>query len=520
MNKKLLDAMEHISDSYIADAIAPKKTVHYSWLGAVAAVLVIALMGAIIFPGLGSAGDPSSTTAPILQVTTGSSTSAPTIRPTTRPTVRPTTRPATSPSSAPASRPTNQHTTAPSNQPSYPRPSYRPTAKPTNKPTTSGTIYGPVAAPVYAVSAGAANIYTVATKDALSNIANAVLSNTNSENPVCSPLNIYMALSMLAEISDGKTRQQIVNTLGHTDLTVLRSFANRLWQDHYADESYKTVLANSLWLDDGISYNQDTANMLALYYFASVYRGDLSSSTMQQSYKSWLNKETGGLLEDEIERMKIDPHAIIFLASTIYYKAGWNREFSKTDNTQAFFHTPDQDVYTTFMNTTRTGSYYYYEGENYRAAQLFLKDGSSMWLILPEEGADPLTVANAYRNASEGPAVELHLSVPKFDITAKTDLKKALMELGMTELFSNNADFSAITSSPTAPLQGAEHAARVAIDEEGVIGAAYTSIAPPGSAPPVTYPVVNLSFDRPFTFSVVSSEGLPLFTGIVNDPAA
>lgn len=512
MNKKLLDAMEHISDSYIADAIAPKKTVHYSWLGAVAAILVIALIGAIIFPGLGSAGDPSSTTAPILQVTTGSSTAAPTIRPTTRPTTRPVTRP----SSAPASRPTNQHTTAPSNQPSYPRPSYRPTAKP----TTSGTIYGPVAAPVYAVSAGAANIYTEGTKDALSNIANAVLSNTNSENPVCSPLNIYMALSMLAEISDGKTRQQIVNTLGHTDLTALRSFANRLWQDHYADESYKTVLANSLWLDDGISYNQDTANMLALYYFASVYRGDLSSSTMQQSYKSWLNKETGGLLEDEIERMQIDPHAIIFLASTIYYEAGWNREFSKTDNTQAFFHTPDQDVYTTFMNTTRTGSYYYYEGENYRAAQLFLKDGSSMWLILPDEGVDPLAVADAYQNATEGPAVELHLSVPKFDITAKTDLKKALMELGMTELFSNNADFSAITSSPTAPLQSAEHAARVAIDEEGVIGAAYTSIAPPGSAPPVTYPVVNLTFDRPFTFSVVSSEGLPLFTGVVNNPAA
>ena len=67
MNKKLLDAMEHISDCYIADAIAPKTTIHYSWLGAVAAILVIALMGAIIFPGLGSAGDPSSTTAPILQ---------------------------------------------------------------------------------------------------------------------------------------------------------------------------------------------------------------------------------------------------------------------------------------------------------------------------------------------------------------------------------------------------------------------------------------------------------------------
>jgi hypothetical protein len=32
--------------------------------------------------------------------------------------------------------------------------------------------------------------------------------------------------------------------------------------------------------------------------------------------------------------------------------------------------------------------------------------------------------------------------------------------------------------------------------------------------------IATLIFDRPFTFTIVSSEGLPLFTGIVNNPTA
>ena len=42
----------------------------------------------------------------------------------------------------------------------------------------------------------------------------ALMQDAGKENRVCSPLNIYMALSMLAAVTDGQTRQQILDALG------------------------------------------------------------------------------------------------------------------------------------------------------------------------------------------------------------------------------------------------------------------------------------------------------------------
>ena len=41
----------------------------------------------------------------------------------------------------------------------------------------------------------------------------ALMQDAGKENRVCSPLNIYMALSMLAAVTDGQTRQQILDAL-------------------------------------------------------------------------------------------------------------------------------------------------------------------------------------------------------------------------------------------------------------------------------------------------------------------
>ena len=40
------------------------------------------------------------------------------------------------------------------------------------------------------------------------------LSNSNGENKVYSPLSVYMALAMLAEVTDSESRQQILDLLG------------------------------------------------------------------------------------------------------------------------------------------------------------------------------------------------------------------------------------------------------------------------------------------------------------------
>ena len=69
-------------------------------------------------------------------------------------------------------------------------------------------------------------------------------------NAACSPLNIYMALAMLAEVTGGSSRQQLMEVLNAPGITALRTQAEHVWNAHYcADGATSCLLANSIWLD-------------------------------------------------------------------------------------------------------------------------------------------------------------------------------------------------------------------------------------------------------------------------------
>ena len=72
------------------------------------------------------------------------------------------------------------------------------------------------------------------------------LSGADDKNRLYSPLNVYMALAMTAEISDGQTRQQILDLIGADSIESLRKQANSVWNANYSDDGAVTsILASS-----------------------------------------------------------------------------------------------------------------------------------------------------------------------------------------------------------------------------------------------------------------------------------
>jgi hypothetical protein len=55
------------------------------------------------------------------------------------------------------------------------------------------------------------------------------LADANEQTIVYSPLNVYMALSMLAEITDGSSRQQILDLIQVDSIDALRTQSNAIW---------------------------------------------------------------------------------------------------------------------------------------------------------------------------------------------------------------------------------------------------------------------------------------------------
>lgn len=490
-HEKLSDALEHISDRHIAEAVKPKR--RFPWLAAVAAVLALAiLLGAVLRPQV-----PQDV---MLQHPTGPLPTAPNI---------------SAPLPMQVELLSNKYAVATAQYPqlcAYPLAGYD---------QTSYSQWRDDQKAIHDQPEG----YADSLQECWEHLLPQLLSGKSGENAAYSPVNIYMALAMLAECTDGQSRQQLLDLMNADTMETLRTQANQVWRAHYNDDGLsKSILGSSLWLEENYGFNQDTVKLLADNYYASVFQGDLGSQDMNKALQSWLNEQTEGLLSDQVQDVKLDPETVLALATTVNYQVQWINDFSAKGNIQGVFHGTNGDISTTFMRQELTYGPYYWS-DNFGAVGLGLEDGSTMWLFLPDEGIAPESIAAEAlsflrlqdQDRANSKSLRIKLSVPKFDVASDSELSDTLKTLGVTDIFTpGTADFSAILPKDDGGcIDQVKHAARVLIDEKGVIAAAFTVISRYGTAMPPE-DVMDFTLDRPFLFIVESRDGLPLFTGIVN----
>ena len=149
-----------------------------------------------------------------------------------------------------------------------------------------------------------------------------------------------------------------------------------------------------------------------------------------------------------------------------------------------------------------------------------------MYFILPDEGISPeelMADSEAVEFISNGGKTEnavgikVHLAVPRFDVETRADLSEMLSALGLNSLFAPTGDYAILGDDALAYVSKIIHDARVAIDEEGCIAAAYTVIVTDATSAAPPESEVYFTVDRPFIFMITSSVGAPIFVGIVNN---
>ncbi len=350
----------------------------------------------------------------------------------------------------------------------------------------------------------------------------------DNKNVLWSPVNAYIGLSMLSEITESDSRKEILELFGADSIEDLRKQVSAVWESIYKDDGNEiSVSANSLWLKDGLTYRQEAMDNLAYHYYASVYQCDLGSDSADRAIGEWLNKNTGGLLKDSTDKINLPKETVLALYSTLYFQAKWSDEFDSKNNTDGVFRGADGDTTAEFMNKKLCQMYYYWY-DDYSAVQLSLKNGSSMWFILPDEGnstADILNDGTYGKMISSGSGedgwqnkkyMKVNLSVPKFDVSSTLNLKEGLKKMGVTGVFDTlTSDFTAITSDTPVFISAVNQSAKIEVDEKGVKAAVYIELPGAGSPMPPEE-ITDFTLDRPFVF-VISKGELPLFTGVVNN---
>ena len=351
----------------------------------------------------------------------------------------------------------------------------------------------------------------------------------NGQNLAFSPADIYFSLAVLAESTNGSSRQQILDLLSRPDVEALRSDAKNLWNKMYLNDNRKRlVLANSLWLSDKSDYNAEKLNVIKDEYYSSAFSGDFGAKNYFAKACDWLEQQSEGNIDAKSGVMKFDKQSALALYSTTAYKAHWNYMFFEDKTVTDVFHSPNGDAQASFL--CRPVSYVdVYYSETFEATPIYLgdkresmdviipKDNFSIEDVLKDEKAIQYIIGNLDDVSNE--KRDMYIYLPKFEMSSSIDLSESFSKLGVTDLLDpQTADFSGVLNTDSGEyLSLANHLVEFGIDEVGVESTEFMTLTIERDDGAI---VGNAEFkaNKPFIFVVRGNGHLPLFVGIVNNP--
>ena len=333
-----------------------------------------------------------------------------------------------------------------------------------------------------------------------------------NENVVVSPYSAAVALSMLAEGAEGKTREELDNALGGVLYKA---------EDLGGGEDMTVKSANSVWLDDNFSPRNRYVNLLEKEFAAFIDVEDFASSTALKAINNWCSENTNGKITQILDRL--DPSNVMVLINALYFNAPWENEFDAALTRERDFNGVSKKSQVKMMNTK--GYYMYGEYQGLQMIQLpYLGREYAMYVVLPPEGADMDKLLSKMEPSAYAAAMdmlsqqEVSLFLPKFKVETSMNLNEPLQRMGVKTAFTSAADFSGIAEMGPLVLDQVKQKCYMDVSEKGTEAAAVTAVQIRLTSARPVKKVPVMMVDRPFFFVIADGENhKTLFAGkIVN----
>ncbi len=243
-----------------------------------------------------------------------------------------------------------------------------------------------------------------------------------------------------------------------------------------------------------------------------------------------MSGHTGGIIPQIL--FSLPEEVRLALTNAIYLNASWLHPFDPTETSPAPFYghhrydNHDRSSSVEFMH--ETDRLPYGAGRDYVAVELPYRASTLSLLVVLPVGQD--LGALQHQLSARGLARIVHglslrdvqLSLPRFHLMTQISLKDPLRALGMTDAFSETANFSGITAAEQLKIGFVEHAADLRVDEAGTVAAAATVVGVVPTAGKVTpRDVTRFNANRPFLFFLRDDRtGAVLFAGRLTNPAS
>lgn len=361
-----------------------------------------------------------------------------------------------------------------------------------------------------------------------------------NDNVCISPLSIGIALQLVLCGADGNTLEELLQALdikcaGRDALaTDFHNSMQRLLAESRGvgfegpGARVQFSVANSLWSHESAVLHPGFVDYLQRYYAAEARSMDFANPQTLSTINAWVSAKTYGKIPVILQQL--DPSQVLVLINCAYFKARWAAQFDMAQTIMDnFFLFGDSPVQVPMMQMSCTLPYY--RDQSCEVVELAYTDKRfCMYVILPTRGTSlKHFVASFSFEQYQRSIVSLadhrgQFAMPRFKFEYGKRIKPQLMQLGISEAFTDKANFWNMLSpsQPKVPffkIDQVVHKTFIDVNEEGTEAAAATAITMWGGSMPPPLPPFEMKVDRPFMFVIAEKDSdAILFAGSVQDP--
>lgn len=273
-----------------------------------------------------------------------------------------------------------------------------------------------------------------------------------------SPFGIFYIMLLATNGANDDTLKQLLRIFNIGDVNTIN---NELINLRTIMDDVK--MASGIFVQNNYEISNKYSNFVS--NFTELRNIDFKNTQSIKEINDWIAKQT--LIKDVIP---FNPKNKLMLVNAIYFKADWNRKF--TDIKESSFYINNKTIKTLLMN--KIDSVRYNEDNANQIIELDYKNVNyCMGILLPKNKyimpSTTMSTINDHIGRMNDKIVNIYL--PKFIQNNKLELINAFKQIGITNLFGENADLSKLSNDDLC-VSSIIHEAIVVVDENGADGGA------------------------------------------------
>ncbi|XP_034477581.1 antichymotrypsin-2-like isoform X2 [Drosophila innubila] len=345
-----------------------------------------------------------------------------------------------------------------------------------------------------------------------------------NQNVVFSPFSIQSCAAMARLGASGETAAQLDRGLGliSSDAAQIASSFHEVIAAY--ENSTILRIANKIYVMKGYELRDEFSSLLTKQFLSAAEHVDFAKNVeAARLINSWVEQRTNNLVKDLVPASALDSDSRLVLVNAIHFKGNWVHPFPEHSTHNERFHLNEIDgIDVPMMNLKERLRYADLPSLDASALELPYENSDlSMLILLPKSKTGLPQLEEKLRNTPLAEITEhLHktqvlVKLPKFKSEFEVELTDAFKQLGMTHLFSNQADFSKMLKSPEdLKVSKIIHKAFIDVNEKGTEAAAATAMVMCNALTPRFQPdPITFYAKHPFNYYIINKQSTLLFAG-------